>query len=296
MPVIEVKKQHKAETRYDFLDADEAGMVTHITRIETQKLLAEGDLSEVHICEFNGISAVAKVLRDKRDSDLADSEAATLLELCPDGKWHEEFNRYLPQLLLTEKSADWGTINIFPHYSDWITLDAVLRAYPDGIDFKDAVWMYKRTLITLGFAHGRGFVHGAAIPEHVLVHPVNHGGKLLDWSYATKLQKTGSKHLPAISTRNRAYYPPEVLEKRSVHPTLDIYMATKVMVSLIGGDLETNEMPDTVPQEVQTVLKKALVPDFRRRPQDAWDFHGELEEVLKRVVGPRKYREFVMPT
>lgn len=292
MALITFKKQHKAETRFDFLDEDDDGMVTSTTSIETTGILAEGDISTVHLCDYNGIPSVVKILRNKIDSDLAANEASVLTELCPEGKWGEKFFRYLPQLLHSDTCDDLGTINIFPYYSEWVSLADVIAAFPDGLDFRDAVWMYKRAIIAIGFAHENDFVHGAIIPDHILIHPDNHGGKILDWSYA---KKTHTGHIPAISTPNQAYYPPEVFDRKPVTNTIDIFMVTKVMIRLLGGDLKTNEMPDTVPPTLQEALRRCVHLDLKRRPQNAWNFHKELDEVLRAAVGPRVFRPFKMP-
>jgi serine/threonine protein kinase len=295
MSVIEFVRSRQAETRFDFLDDDDGdGMVkTTFFRIEESDRFLSGDICDLFLCDM-GNPAVAKVPRNPADNDLVQNEAAVLQALCPEGAWQEKFYRYLPELLHTD-SYKGVAVNFFPYYGEYVTLAKVIEAYPGGIDFKDASWMYKRLLTALGFAHERGFIFGASIPDHVLVHPENHGCKIIDWSYAEKLQGGGTKHLRAISNRNRAYYPPEVFERKPVHPTLDIYMATKVMVALVGGDINSHRMPDTVPLELQNLLKTALVPDPKRRPQSAWGLHRTFEELMSHIVGPRVYRRFEMP-
>ena len=42
-------------------------------------------------------------------------------------------------------------------------------AYPDGVDPRDVAWMWRRLLVALGLAHRAGVVHGAVLPEHVLI-------------------------------------------------------------------------------------------------------------------------------
>ena len=91
------------------------------------------------------------------------------------------------------------------------------------------------------------------------------------------------------------FYPPEVLERKPADVTLDLYMATKVMVFLVGGDVGTDQMPDTVPKEMQDLLRKALNTFPRHRPQSVFDHYTELDQVLERVVGPKKFRPFTMP-
>ncbi len=44
------------------------------------------------------------------------------------------------------------------------SLTEVGTAYPDGVDPRDAAWMWRRLLVGLGFAHRAGVLHGAVLP------------------------------------------------------------------------------------------------------------------------------------
>ena len=60
------------------------------------------------------------------------------------------------------------------------TLEAVRRAYPQGIDPRIAIWMWRRILELLTFLHRSGFAHGAVLPPHILVQNGEHGIRLAD--------------------------------------------------------------------------------------------------------------------
>src|SRR5439155_20075146 len=64
------------------------------------------------------------------------------------------------------------------------SLAEVRAAYPDGVDGRDAVWMWRRLLVALGLAHRAGVVHGAVVDDHVLIQPAQHGVVLVDRCYA----------------------------------------------------------------------------------------------------------------
>jgi hypothetical protein len=64
------------------------------------------------------------------------------------------------------------------------TLADVKRAHPDGVDGRTAVWMWRRILELLAWLHASDVAHGAVLPEHVLVHPRDHGAVLVGWSRA----------------------------------------------------------------------------------------------------------------
>ena len=70
--------------------------------------------------------------------------------------------------------------------------------------------------------------------------------------------------IKAISVPYRAYYPPEILRKQRPGPHTDIFMAAKCAVALMGGNVETNQLP----------------PNIVRG-----DFHGDPETARTRIPG-----------
>jgi serine/threonine protein kinase len=182
-------------------------------------------------------------------------------------------------------------VNVLERYASHVTLEEVMRAYPRGLPFRDAVWMGKRLLAALGFVHRRGLVHGAVLPPHVLVHPVNHGARLVDWAYAAK----DGERVRAMSAPWRAYYAPEIPARGAVSPATDIYMAVATIVALLGGDVGAKRLPREVPEPLARFFATCLAPSPARRPDDAWKLHEDLDELLRRLVGEPKYRPLKMP-
>lgn len=66
----------------------------------------------------------------------------------------------------------------------WGSLADLVRLNPHGIDPRHAVWIWRRILDILGFAHSIGWVHGDVHPGHLLVHPADHGVLLIGWRKA----------------------------------------------------------------------------------------------------------------
>ena len=66
----------------------------------------------------------------------------------------------------------------------WGTLADHSARHPEGVDPRHAVWMWRRVLGTLGLIHGQGWAHGQLSPEHLLLHPRDHGVMVLGWSQA----------------------------------------------------------------------------------------------------------------
>ncbi len=277
------------------------------------KQLFTGDFCDIHACSVpdhvKGVSAhtwydrliedegpstqgVLKVVRNTADNDLIANEARILNKLFPKSEDDVKFYRYLPRLLENFQLPRSGRgASIFPLMEGYIPVADILQAYPEGIDFRDMVWMFKRTLVGIGFAHKSGVAHGAVLPPHVLIHPLGHGAKIIDWSFAVD----AGDHIHGISGPYRDYYPPEVFDKEKALPATDIYMASKCVVALLGGDVKENSIPTKVPQEIRDFFEPCLAKNPARRPQDAWDLHVKFDEILLKLVGKPKYRPFSMP-
>jgi hypothetical protein len=99
---------------------------------------------------------------------------------------------YLPRLVDTARfdTAPGGgprrRANVLGRLDGFVSLGQVRAAYPGGVDVRDAAWMWRRLLVVLGHAHRAGAAHGAVLPEHVLIHPGDHGLVLADWCGSTR--------------------------------------------------------------------------------------------------------------
>ncbi|MFD0686748.1 molecular chaperone DnaJ [Actinomadura fibrosa] len=265
------------------------------TRRRTYRLVpgaeVDGDLARLYAAD-GGASVLLKMPRDPRDSDLLEREAVALRQLPKDGDGR--FLPYVPRLVESFKHRDEVTgarrhVNAVARLDGFHTLAEVAEAYPDGVDPRDAAWMWRRLLVGLGFAHRAGVLHGAVLPEHVMIHPGEHGLVLVDWCYSVPgcyAHVDGSGRVPAMVARHAGRYPPEVLARRPASPATDIYMATLCMTGLMG---------DRAPRAMRAFARGCLLPAQNRRPSDAWRLLGEFDELLERLYGPRRFRPFHLP-
>ena len=144
--------------------------------------------------------------------------------------------------------------------------------------------MWRRLLVAIGGAHRAGVIHGAVLPEHVLIHPAEHGLVLVD---SARLGFRAGGGVRAIVRRYQRWYPPEGPGGDPVGPDLDIWLATRCMAELIGG---------RAPARMAAFARGCLLASPDRRPQDAWRLLAELDEMLERLYGPLgKFRPFAMP-
>jgi hypothetical protein len=245
-------------------------------------LAAAGDVANL----YEHDRGLLKMTRDPADNDLLDREAAALTRLHAAGD--KRFLPYVPALVECQRHRDPATwaerrANVISRLDGFVTLSEVRAAYPDGLDPRDAAWMWRRLLVATGFAHRAGVIHAAVVPDHVLIHPAEHGLVLIDWCYA--IARPGGL-AAAVPARYAGWYPAEVGGRRAPGPDLDIWLATRCMTDLMG---------DRAPPPLAAFARGCTLPGPRRRPRDAWRLLGELDAVLERLYGPRRFRPFVMP-
>jgi hypothetical protein len=244
-------------------------------------LTAAGDIANLYEHE----RGLLKLARDPADNDLLDREAAALTRLHAAGD--PGFLPYVPALIDRQRHQDPATgserrANLISRLDGSVTLADVHAAYPGGLDPRDAAWMWRRLLVAAGFAHRAGVIHAAVVPDHVLIHPAEHGLVLIDWCYAITSPGGLATAMPA---RYADWYPAEVRGRQAPGPDLDIWLATRCMTDLMG---------DMAPPQLAAFARGCMLPSPSRRPRDAWRLLGELDAVLERLYGPRRFRPFAM--
>jgi hypothetical protein len=276
---------------------------------------ADGDIAALYrVGPAGGPPCLAKIARSADDDDLVAREAAALRRIARLGD--PRYGAYLPTLEGTGRltgAEDEGItrrVNILGRLDGFATLAQVRAAYPDGIDVRDAAWMWRRLLVALGYAHRAGVAHGAVLPEHVLIHPAEHGLVLVDWCYSatpdaddgavvgrppsSPLSDDPARRIPAMVARYAAWYPPEVARREVPGAATDLALASRCMAYLLG-DPEPDRLRGQVPAALRRFLTGCLLPAPSQRPDDAWALLAELDELLARLYGPRRFRPFHLP-
>jgi hypothetical protein len=268
-------------------DSEAASAFAKLSRLWRQHLasgerhVAQGDIANF----YDTADGLLKLARDPADNDLIDRESRALALLR--ARADKRFRPYLPELVARRRHQDPQTglvrhANVLRRLDGFRSLAEVRGAYPGGLDPRDVAWMWRRLLVALGAAHRSGVVHGAVLPEHVLIHPVAHGLVLVDWCYSSS---GAGEHVPAVVERYRGWYPPEVLDRQVPGPATDIHLATRCMTYLMIDP----------PRQLATFARGCTLPGPAHRPQDAWRLLGELDDLLGRCYGPRTFRPFTMP-
>ncbi len=266
-------------------------------RYTTADLYAAGDLAVLrraraapHRDPHTELDVLLKIPRSPADNDLIAREATALTRLARYGD--PRFHAYAPTLIETFRYTDPADpasravrqVNTVKLLDGFRPLTHLAAARPEGVDARDAAWIWRRLLVALGYAHRAGVRHGAVLPEHVMIHPELHGVVLVDWCYSV----TGDHApLPALVERHRDRYPPEVLAREPATEATDLHMAGLCMAALMG---------DQAPLALRAFVVGSTLPEERRRPHDAWRLLAELDDLLDRLYGPRTFRPLHLPS
>lgn len=168
------------------------------------------------------------------------------------------------------------------------TMNDVFAAHSSGILPEASVWMWKRMLEMLGWVHKNGFVHGAILPQHTLIHARDHGVVFAGWSAATAI----GKPISVINPQLREYYPDLVWQGVAASPRIDLTMSARLVLKALGGS--ALRAPSRVPEALAKLLETQARGDWQWA-DDAWTVRDELDNTARRVFGPPKFIPFSMP-
>ncbi len=262
--------------------------------------IAQGESCDVFLARRDGRiteSVLIKVLRADGDEGLLDNEQ-TVLEALEKSRAQGApyFSSLVPQYVDSGTGrlgirGDEGQrrISVMRWRSGFVhTMNDVFAAHPSGISPETSVWMWKRMLEIMGWVHKSGFVHGAILPQHTLVHARDHGIVFVGWSCAVAL----GKPLVATNALLREYYPDAVWQGGATSARTDITMSARLLLKALGGT--ANRAPSNTPAPLAQLLEGHAQGD-QFLPNDAWAVRDMLDQTARKVFGPSRFIPFVMP-
>jgi hypothetical protein len=296
--------------RYSQSDALEPFTLT--TRRRTyivRDVLAEGDFANLYTGTVqegrSQAGGIVKIARDPRDNDLLANEARTLRHLnrVVDGRSAPAFiPRLLESFLMKDEDGHDRQVNTFPlvetergplAVDTFYSLAEIRAVYPNGVEAGHMAWIWRRLLIALGHAHDRDVIHGAVLPPHILVHPEAHGLLLVDWCASVQQPRRYDRHIPAISAEYERWYPLTVLARKLPTPAVDLEMALRSMVYLLGGDPLTGVLPSSVPSPIGAYLRGAIAACGTH--PDVGLLYRDFTDLIFTLWGRRRFMPFAMP-
>ncbi|MCB1193003.1 MAG: hypothetical protein H7A23_25760 [Leptospiraceae bacterium] len=292
--LLKIEKGLYGQGYNDFSESEDTEFVitTAKRKYNIRNTLAQGDLSTVYGGTAVGgdgeVGKIAiKLVEDPADNDLIQNEISIIKYFASEGSI---YNKHLPTVLDEFKTKE-GQMGIVFRQVDGYDSYSVREKYKDGIPQRHIIWIFRRALSIIGYAHSRGVIHGNIEPAHIMVRPKDHNLYLIDWCYAIwKPKSTGQ----GFKCYNEDYSPPEVAEKKPPIPASDLYSLGKCMIFLLGGNIKTNSMPKEVDDRIQRFIKFFVKESAVQRPQDAWEMYHKLDDLRKDVFGPHQFVEFVL--
>ncbi len=242
-------------------------------------LLGTGDSTRVFRARWVmrlGELVYLKVLLALSDAELVRNEWTVLTALQKSrAEGAEHLTPRLPSpvahgLVTTDKPRLASVFGWLPGFTH--SLSAIEREYPGGVDGKIGVWMLTRLLELLGFVHRAGFVHGAVTPDHVLVHPRDHGATLVGWTLAQA--HAGGPPLLGMPRDWLQLYG----SASRAEPALDIAMACRSVARVA---------------RFEGPLKKVLKQGVSGHA-DAWSLVEQLRAASRQVHGPPSYNPLTL--
>lgn len=170
--------------------------------------------------------------------------------------------------------------NAYYVINDLYSAAQIKAKYPNGLEDRHLVWMFKRLLSALAVAHNNGIVYGGSTPDNIYFHAKNHGIVLFNWTTAVK----AGNNIPYYVEKWQNFYPAEVLNKQKVKPDFDIYMAAKLMLWLSSN----------LDRRIKVFFEACISGKSESRRQDAWELLEDFKKLSQRVFGPNKYVKLVM--
>lgn len=272
---------------------------------EVRRTLAGGDITATHetVSRADGVTqpTFCKVARHACDNDLVKNEAHALKRLHSDAA-EEKWKRHIPVLVDSFLYSDNGPrlrANVLSRLDGFYSATQIRKVYPGGVDVLDAIWIFRRLLMALGFTHDNGVVHGAVVPEHVMIHPGQHGVVLIDWCYASVDDDGVYPPIKALAKGYREWYPEEVFAKNPPSAATDIAMAVRSTIELLGGNPITGFLPHAVRRELRAFFRGCLLTRQAMRPQNAWLLLEEFDELLRDMRAPfypLRFHQFTVPS
>lgn len=250
--------------------------------------ISRGELRNVYLAKVKNSPRIIKV--PVITNSVANNLAAKEMEVCrqlheppTNCNWdYEAYTQYYPKPIESFISAsDKRRVNVFDWPGKVYSAVEIKDRYPKGLDGRHVAWMFRRLMVALGYAHRRGWCHGAVVPEHTMYRVSDHGLVLTGWIHA----ENPTKPIKYVPKNRKSWYPRDIQKTKILTPGTDIYMASTLALWLA----DHRELPGSLKQFFNGCRLLGV-----NQPQDAWEIHDEFSTVLKREYGDPKFVDLEM--
>lgn len=245
--------------------------------------VARGEISDVFQVvrqRWPGERALLKVLRERADAPLFEQEWRALTQLAAsDGPGLAILRSRLPQPIRCEPQPSSGSPRMLLGWAPGFehTFEHVRAALPAGVEARAALWMWRRVLEILSALHKNGLVHGAVLPQHLLVERGEHGVRLVGFSCAGA---PGAALLALCQAYERCY-PRALLDGGQLLPQHDVSMSARAIQFVLGADAG-GRVPSGVPAPLAELLESVA---NGRGELEAWALRERLGALAQQLFG-----------
>ena len=255
-------------------------------------LLAKGRYSNVYLARWVvrlGETVCIKVARTDAGRDALRREQQSLRDLWKsDAQGAPYFLQQLPPPI------DHGPVRIdgeefWVSVLQWrpgfhTSLERAVERRDGRLDGRILVWVVKRALETLSFIHRSGYVHGALTPDHILLHPREHGAILTGFSSAQRITSSLKRPVSYPSDpRWRDLYPAVFLQGAAPTPADDIALLCRSILHAAGTSWINRS--GSLPAALGRVLRDAADGTIA----DAWELREQVTAAAAAGYGAPKY-------
>jgi len=161
----------------------------------------------------------------------------------------------------------------------------VMRQHRAGVDQTRVDWILDRylSLFTILHRSDTDIVHGRLCPSRMMVRTKSHNAFLFSWGEA--MIGPEQQYRYASDDFDAQFLAPESVNGGLIGPWTDIYSLGKIMIWLLGGNVQTNEMPTKVNAKFQKFLLKMVESDYERRVYDAYELYQEKNVLVESLWG-----------
>lgn len=230
-------------------------------------------------------------LAQQRDQHKHISRAASALRTLFDSDAPQ--HKHLPRLIQSGAiKEDTQILALLTYTPESTVLTEAITHYQDLQQPQHVIWVLRRALSAIGWAHACGIVHANLCPDTLFIDPSTHNLWINGWENACiNPAQTGHQfihHHPDFS-------PPEVMQRRPPLPSSDLYSLGQTMKWLLNNGQVTDTLPDVVPDELQKLLKFMTLPNPLGRARDAWKLYHEVERIRRELYGQHTFTQ-LLPT
>ncbi len=198
-------------------------------------------------------------------------------------------HKHLPRRIAAGDIEDHGHRTLILEHEPFThpTLRELLAHSPSLCDPEHMIWVLRRALSVIGWAHKMGVVHGNVCPDTLRVNAANHNVWLVDWGYAV-IDPARTKQ--GFTFTNPDFSPPEVRERKPPLPSSDLYALGHTMLWLLKGGHTSRPLPDEIPVEIARLLTFMTLQSPTGRARDAWELYHEVERIRRHLYGQHRFK------